>query len=205
MTPNFIFNITYINNANEVSIMTRVMDPSVFLIMVPDNIGHETQTIWRAKENNWLQVWHGPTEDCDHYRRYGLNSKCDPYNMNKFECVGLPGFEPMNPYEWKMRNGSSGCVSKKNVSTCRSGEGFVKVAHVKVPDTSKARVDKSENMDLKRRNEKCPRDCSGVAYTNADEVKQGGCLTWHADVEDSGHSKITKFKYNHLNTAKKNF
>ncbi|XP_028804396.1 G-type lectin S-receptor-like serine/threonine-protein kinase At1g11410 [Neltuma alba] len=56
MTPNFIFNITYIDNANEVSTVTRVMDPSVFLIMVLDNTGHETRTVWRAKENNWLQV-----------------------------------------------------------------------------------------------------------------------------------------------------
>ncbi|XP_028804419.1 G-type lectin S-receptor-like serine/threonine-protein kinase At1g11410 [Neltuma alba] len=39
-------------------------------------------------------------------------------------------------------------------------------------------------MNLKSCEEKCLRDCSCVAYTNADEVKESGCLTWHADMED---------------------
>ncbi|KAI9072086.1 hypothetical protein K1719_045957 [Acacia pycnantha] len=184
MTPNFIFNVTFVDNANEVSLVYRVEDPSIFVRMVLDNTGHETITIWHAKEKRWLQGWYGPTEDCDNYRWCGSNSKCDPYNGDKFECVCLPGFEPMNLLEWNMRNGSSGCVRKKNVSTCQSGEGFVKVARVKVPDTSKARVNKSESMSLKGCEEKCLRDCSCVAYTNLDEVKQSGCLTWHADMED---------------------
>ena len=58
------------------------------------------------------------------------------------------------------------------------------MARVKVPDTRKARVDKSESMSLKACEYKCMKDCSCVAYTSADEVKQSGCLTWHSDMED---------------------
>ncbi|KAI9083680.1 hypothetical protein K1719_034381 [Acacia pycnantha] len=184
MTLNFIFNITHVDNANEVSYMTQVMDPSVFLRVVLDNSGRVTRYVWQAKDNRWLQVWYGPSEDCDLYRRCGSNSMCDPYNKDKLECVCLPGFEPLNLQEWNMRNGSSGCVRKNNVSTCQSGEGFVKVERVKVPNTSKARVDKSEIMSLKGCEEKCLKDCSCVAYTNVEDVKQSGCLTWHADMED---------------------
>ncbi|KAI9083661.1 hypothetical protein K1719_034362 [Acacia pycnantha] len=153
MTPNFIFNVTYVDNANEVSIVSRIKDPSFFSRMVLDNTGHLTRIIWEAKENRWLQTLYGPIEDCDQY-------------------------------EWNIRNWSSGCVRKKNVSTCQSGEGFAKVERVKVPNTSKARVDKRENMSLKGCEEKCLRDCSCVAFTNVNEVKQNGCLTWHDDMED---------------------
>ncbi|KAK4253955.1 hypothetical protein QN277_009397 [Acacia crassicarpa] len=146
MTPNFIYHLTLVDNANEVSLVTEVLDSSIFSRIVLDNTGHETRTIWQDKEKRWLQVGYSPTEDCDHYRWCRSNSKCDPYNGDKFECMCLPGFEPINLQEWNTRNASSGCARKKNVSTCQSGEGFVKVARVKLPDTSKARVDKSESM-----------------------------------------------------------
>ncbi|XP_054795176.1 G-type lectin S-receptor-like serine/threonine-protein kinase At1g11410 [Prosopis cineraria] len=141
MIPNFNFQVRFIENAGEVVMMTQLMEPSMFLRMVLDNMGHETWTIWQPNG-------------------------------------------PVNPQEWNMRNGSSGCVRKKNMSMCQSGDGFVKVASVKVPDTSKARVNKSETMSLKGCEEMCLRDCSCVAYTSADVVSQSGCLTWHADMED---------------------
>ncbi|KAF7842158.1 G-type lectin S-receptor-like serine/threonine-protein kinase [Senna tora] len=182
MTPNFIFNVSFVDDANEVSIMYGVKDPNVFSIMVVGDTGHVRRSTWQAHEHRWFQIWYGPKEDCDGFRRCGSNSNCNPYNADKFECVCLPGFEPKFPREWYLRDGSGGCVRKQNVSTCRSGEGFVKVARVKVPDTSKARVDR--RLGLKGCKEKCLRDCSCVAYTSADERTQSGCLTWHADMED---------------------
>ncbi|XP_054776973.1 G-type lectin S-receptor-like serine/threonine-protein kinase At1g11410 [Prosopis cineraria] len=186
MTPNFVFNISYVDDANQVSITVSVLDPSVFFRMVMDNTGHFSRTIWQAKEQRWLEIWSGPTDDCDNYRKCGSNSICDVYNNKNstFECVCLPGFEPRNSREWSDGNGSGGCVRKKNVSTCQNGEGFVKLAPVKVPDTSKARADKSKSLSLEGCEEKCLRDCSCVAYTSANEVKQSGCITWYADMED---------------------
>ncbi|XP_028785777.1 G-type lectin S-receptor-like serine/threonine-protein kinase At1g11410 [Neltuma alba] len=184
MTLNFIFNITHVDNANEVSTVTQIMDPSIFLKFVLHNTGHLTRTIWQVNENRWLQIWDDPRGQCDYYHQCGSNSKCDPYNEKKFECVCLPGSEPTNPQEWNMRNWSNGCERKKNASACHSGEGFVKVARVKVPDTSKARIDTWESMSLKGCEEKCLRDCSCAAYTIADDIKQTGCLTWHSDMED---------------------
>ncbi|XP_054778318.1 G-type lectin S-receptor-like serine/threonine-protein kinase At1g11410 [Prosopis cineraria] len=186
MTPNFVFNVSYVDDANEVSVTVSVLDPSVFFRMVMDNTGHFSRTIWQAREQRWFEIWSGPTDDCDNYRKCGSNSICDVYNNknSKFECVCLPGFEPRNSREWSDGNGSGGCVRKKNVSTCQNGEGFVKLAPVKVPDTSKARVDKSRSLSLKGCEEKCLRDSSCVAYTSANEVRQSGCITWHADMED---------------------
>ena len=69
------------------------------------------------------------------------------------------------------------------MSTCKSGEGFIKLAHVKVPDTSIAHVDMS--LSLKECEQECLRNCSCTAYTSAYESEGGiGCLTWHGDLAD---------------------
>ncbi|XP_061358120.1 G-type lectin S-receptor-like serine/threonine-protein kinase At1g11410 isoform X2 [Gastrolobium bilobum] len=183
MTPNFIFNVTYIDNADEVSVMYGVKDPTVFSRMVLEETGHVRRMTWQAHENRWFQIFYAPKEECDNFRQCGSNTNCDPYNADKFECECLPGFEPKFGREWYLRDGSGGCVRKRNVSTCRSGEGFVKVAPVKVPDTSKARVD--ERLSMKECRDKCLWDCSCAAYTTENESSESGCVTWHGDMEDT--------------------
>ncbi|BAT95685.1 hypothetical protein VIGAN_08245000 [Vigna angularis var. angularis] len=54
-------------------------------------------------------------------------------------CDCLPGFEPRSEREWFIRDESGGCMRKSNLSRCGSREGFVEVAHVKVPNTLKIR------------------------------------------------------------------
>ncbi|KAG6696609.1 hypothetical protein I3842_09G155800 [Carya illinoinensis] len=101
-----------------------------------------------------------------------------------FECTCLPGFEPYNTSDWYRRDWSSGCVRNPGVSRCKSGEGFVTLAHVKVPDTSLARVDMS--LSLEECKQACLKNCSCMAYTSANETKGGiGCLTWHGSLVDT--------------------
>ena len=183
MTPNFIFTVNYVNNESEVSIMYGVKDPSVFSRMVLDESGHVARSTWQAHEHRWFQIWDAPKEECDNFRRCGSNANCDPYHADKFECECLPGFEPKFEREWFLRDGSGGCVRKSNVSTCRSGEGFVEVTRVKVPDTSKARV--AATIGMRECKERCLRDCSCVAYTSANESSGSGCVTWHGNMEDT--------------------
>ncbi|KAI4296549.1 hypothetical protein L6164_036498 [Bauhinia variegata] len=179
----FIINATYVNNADEVTIMNVVTDPTVFLTMVVDHTGHMTRSTWHAQEHKWIQFWYDPKEDCDNFNRCGANGFCDPYIADKPECGCLPGFETKYPRKWSLGDESGGCVRNHNVSTCQSGEGFVLVARVKTPDTSKARVDAS--LNLKACGEKCLKDCSCVAYTTANESSGSGCLTWHGDMGDT--------------------
>ncbi|KAG6670534.1 hypothetical protein I3843_Q057400 [Carya illinoinensis] len=114
----------------------------------------------------------------------GPNSYCDPNNPEKFECTCLPGFEPKSAHDWFLRDGSGGCVRNQGVFTCNSGEGFVKLARVKLPDTSMARVDMS--LSLKECKQECLKNCNCTAYTNAIETKGGiGCLTWHGNLVDT--------------------
>ncbi|GAV84007.1 S_locus_glycop domain-containing protein/B_lectin domain-containing protein/PAN_2 domain-containing protein [Cephalotus follicularis] len=126
------------------------------------------------------------TEDCDYYGHCGVNSNCEQTNVGNLECTCLPGFEPNSSQEWILRDGSGGCVRKAGVSSCTSGEGFVKLPRVKVPDTSMAGVDMS--LGLKECEEKCLRNCSCMAYASAYyEGNKGGvgCLTRYGDLVDA--------------------
>ncbi|KAK4254008.1 hypothetical protein QN277_009444 [Acacia crassicarpa] len=179
MVPDPVQSVVFTNNADEVTVMNVVKiikDPAAFERNVLDETGQILRNIWRAQENRWIVAWSGPSEECDRYRRCGSNSICDPYKKEKLECVCLPGFEPKN-----LRDGSNGCMRKKNVSTCESGEGFVKVAYVKVPETSKAQVDNNKSMSLDDCKETCLKDCSCTAYTSVNKITHIGCLTWHSD------------------------
>ncbi|KAI3677011.1 hypothetical protein L1987_86629 [Smallanthus sonchifolius] len=63
---------------------------------------------------------------------------------------------------------------------------IVELAHVKVPDTSTARVNMS--LGLKACEELCLRNCMCLGYASADLSKGdegGGCITWHGDMIDT--------------------
>ncbi|XP_011003374.1 PREDICTED: G-type lectin S-receptor-like serine/threonine-protein kinase At1g11410 isoform X1 [Populus euphratica] len=182
MTPTYIFNVTFVNSVDEVSIFYTMSNPSIISRMVVNESGIVQRLSWNDRDQQWIGIWSAPKEPCDTYGQCGPNSNCDPYQANDFICKCLPGFEPKSPQEWYLRDGSGGCVRKPNVSTCRSGEGFVKVARVKVPDTSMARANTSSR--LKECEQECLRNCSCTAYASADE-RGLGCLRWYGDLVDT--------------------
>jgi len=182
MNQHFIFNVSFVNNQDEVTIVYSVNDPKIFTRMVMNESGVVARSTWH--ESRWFVFWYTPKELCDTFGECGPNSYCDPYDPNKFQCTCLPGFEPNSTREWYLRDGSGGCVRSRGVSACHSGEGFVKLPRVKVPDTSIARVDMS--LSLKECKQECLRNCSCTAYTSADETRGGiGCLSWHGHLVDT--------------------
>jgi hypothetical protein len=182
MTPTYIFNVTFVNSVDEVSIFYTMNNPSIISRMVVNESGVVQRLSWNDRDQQWIGIWSAPKEPCDTYGQCGPNSNCDPYQTNTFMCKCLPGFEPKSPQEWYLRDGSRGCVRKPNVSTCHGGEGFVKLARVKVPDTSMA----SANMSLRLKEcaRECLRNCSCTAYASADE-RGLGCLRWYGDLVDT--------------------
>nr|POF00745.1 g-type lectin s-receptor-like serine/threonine-protein kinase [Quercus suber] len=177
-----LVNVSFVNNQDEITIMYSIIEPNDYskIIFVLGESGTFGMYTWG--NGKWVKLWY-PKESCDIYLQCGPNSYCDPYNGDEFDCTCLPGFEPKSPLDWHIRDGSSGCVRNQGVSTCKSEEGFVKLASVKVPDTSVAHVDMS--LSLKECEQECLRNCSCTAYTSADESEEGiGCLTWHGDLVD---------------------
>ncbi|KAG2689732.1 hypothetical protein I3760_09G152800 [Carya illinoinensis] len=183
MTRIYILNVSYVDNPDEITIVDGVTAPNVFTRLVVEEPGIAKRSTWH--KTSWVMFWSAPNETCDYYQECGPNSYCDPYNPGKFECKCLPGFEPLiNTSDSYRRDGSSGCERNPGVSRCKNGEGFVTLAHVKVPDTSLARVDMS--LSLEECKQACLKNCSCMAYTSANETKGGiGCLTWHGSLVDT--------------------
>ena len=185
LTPkifNFTFNFIFMNYQDEITLMYSITD----LKALPKTrfFLHELGTlqffIW--SESRWVGIPF-TFEHCDKYLFCGPNGYCDPSNVDKFVCMCLPGFEPKSPRDWYLRDGSHGCMRKQGVSTCNTGEGFVKLAHVKVPDTSEALVNMS--LSLEECEQECLRNCSCTAYSSTYEGEGIGCLRWHGELVDT--------------------
>ncbi|KAL3742012.1 hypothetical protein ACJRO7_017489 [Eucalyptus globulus] len=183
MTRFYIFNISFVYDPEEVSIMYGAINASITRMVVNES-GSLRRSTWHDQDRRWIEFWFAPKDQCDYYGKCGPNSNCNPYNTGQFECTCLPGFEPKSPTDWYLRDGSAGCIRRGGVSVCRSGEGFVRVARVKVPDTSKALANMS--LNLKECEEECLRDCSCTAYASASESLGGSeCLIWHGNLVDT--------------------
>ncbi|PKI39697.1 hypothetical protein CRG98_039910 [Punica granatum] len=180
----YIFNVSFVNDQEEVSISFGLRNMSIISRMVMDPSGLIQRSTWQDRGGRWIQFYAAPVEQCDYYGACGANSNCNPYNTGQFACTCLPGFDPRSPADWFLRDGSGGCMRSPGASTCQSGEGFIKVARVKVPDTSRAHADMS--MSLKECEEECLKNCSCTAYSAADESRGGfGCLAWYDDLLDT--------------------
>ncbi|XP_075648560.1 G-type lectin S-receptor-like serine/threonine-protein kinase RKS1 isoform X1 [Castanea sativa] len=177
MTANY-FNVSFVNNQEETTIMFGTFpnstDPKVSIKMVVDESGIVRRSLWQ--ETTWVEYWSAPQELCDKYLNCGPNSYCDPHSLVNFECKCFPGFKPKSSRDCMREN--------QGVSMCNNGEGFVKLAHIKVPDTSIAHADMS--LSMKECEQKCLRNCSCIAYASANESEGGiGCLTWQGDLVDA--------------------
>jgi len=180
-----ILNVSFVeDDDNYVTISYNMFDKSVIARIVVQQSGFFQIFTWNNQKSQWNRFWSEPTNQCDNYGTCGSNSNCDPLNFEDFKCTCLPGFEPKFPRDWyERRDGSGGCVRKKGASICRNGEGFVKVASLKVPDISVA-VAKG-GLSLEECEKECLRNCSCASYAVADVSNGGsGCLAWYGDLMD---------------------
>ncbi|KAJ9690197.1 hypothetical protein PVL29_012716 [Vitis rotundifolia] len=167
MLTTFIFNIRFWNTGDEVSMEFTLVNSSTFSSIKLGSDG----------------LYQRYTDPCDNYGRCGPNSNCDVYTGAGFECTCLAGFEPKSQRDWSLRDGSGGCVRIRGTNTCRSGEGFIKIAGVKPPDASTARV--NESLNLEGCKKECLNDCNCRAYTGANvSAGASGCLSWYGDLMD---------------------
>ncbi|KAK1426227.1 hypothetical protein QVD17_14896 [Tagetes erecta] len=186
MTPNFIFNASFVNNNDEEVVVYNVRNSSIFSRLVVTESGTVERFTWNEGDREWVGFWSAPKDQCDGYNHCGAFGFCDPYKPVTFECDCLPGYEPRSLEDWYIRDGSKGCKRKVGTKMCEVGDGFVELARVKVPDTSTARVNMS--LGLEACKELCLRNCSCMGYASGNisvEASGGGCITWHGDMFDT--------------------
>lgn len=185
MTRAYIFNYSFVNEPNEVSVTYSVLSDSIVSIFLLDGVSGTVQRrTWHEDNKCWIVFWTAPKELCDQYGECGPFGNCNSNSGNQFQCTCFPGYQPKSPRDWFLRDGSQGCVREENRSMCKNGEGFLKVASVKLPDTSKAVVNKSST--LKECEKECLKNCSCVGYTSADDSGAGsGCISLYGQLMDT--------------------
>ncbi|KAG5551158.1 hypothetical protein RHGRI_009549 [Rhododendron griersonianum] len=124
-----------------------------------------------GKSNTWELMYTAPNDLCDNYGHCGPNGF---FPMKRTSCECLKGFTPKSQQEWEVLNWSNGCVRSVPLD-CQKGEGFVKVAHVKLPDLLEIQL--NTGMGLKECEHECLKNCSCIAYANSNISEGGsGCL-----------------------------
>ncbi|OAY26069.1 hypothetical protein MANES_16G019000v8 [Manihot esculenta] len=181
-----VYNYSFVNTKHEIYFSYNYSDPSVIIRMMLDEGGFVKWFTWHEIEARWKEFWSAPKYRCEWYGVCGANSKCEPNNVNTFECSCLPGYEPKFPRDWHLRDGSGGCVRRRLQSSpdCENGDGFLKVEHVKVPDTTAATWVAMGMTHLDCEHE-CKKNCSCSAFSSIPIAGKGtGCLAWYGDLMD---------------------
>ncbi|KAJ8628142.1 hypothetical protein MRB53_021449 [Persea americana] len=147
---------------------------------VLDDSGSFGKLMWSNKNRRWDLMWLAAQDRCDQYANCGAYGCCDSNRVAECEC--LRGFEPKTPSDWNLRDWSGGCVRKRSLDCDGKGDGFLRLGNVKVPDTTKSRVE--PGLSLEACKEECLKNCSCTAYASFNVSGDRGCLMWDGDLVD---------------------
>ncbi|KAI5571681.1 hypothetical protein BDE02_11G110000 [Populus trichocarpa] len=180
MVRNPVYTYEFVSNETYVYYKYELLNSSVFSRMVLNASGVSQRFTWIDRSHSWVLYYVVIVDQCDNYAFCGAYASC---NINKSPvCSCLQGFEPKSPRDWSFLDWSDGCA-RRTLFDCDKGDGFLKHAGVKLPDTTYASVNKS--IGLEKCGELCSNNCSCTAYANSD-VRGGGsgCILWFRDLID---------------------
>ncbi|KAG6755914.1 hypothetical protein POTOM_039322 [Populus tomentosa] len=172
-----LFNYSFVSNKQGTYITFHLRNTSVFSSLVLEPTGIVKRVTWREDSQDWALFWLEPDDSCDVYANCGSYSMCNFNNAIKCSC--LPGFEPLSPHDWSTR-----CVEKRKFQCGKgAGEGFLKMANVKIPDAIGTHV--YTNLSLKECEMECLRSCNCSGYASLDiNNEEQGCLAWYGELND---------------------
>ncbi|PIN24586.1 Serine/threonine protein kinase [Handroanthus impetiginosus] len=135
-------------------------------------------TMWDNEIKDWHILWSSHKNECDVYGTCGLFGVCNAQDSPICSC--LRGFEPVNKGEWKRGNWINGCQRRKQLECDKSnntgrskgsGDGFLKLKFMKVPDFAEQFPSGQEDECRSI----CLRNCSCIAYAYDPNI---GCMFW---------------------------
>ncbi|KAJ8628282.1 hypothetical protein MRB53_021589 [Persea americana] len=151
--PGFVF--TYVANEDEMYYMYYSNDSSIIVRSLLDVSGVLRRLIWNNETRQWNLMW---------------MAVADRVRAEKTR-------------DWNMGEWSDGCMRSKPLDCGGKADGFIKLARVKLPDTSRSWVEPS--WSLKACEVECLSNCSCTAYASADVGGDGrGCLIWYGNLSD---------------------
>ncbi|XP_065013989.1 receptor-like serine/threonine-protein kinase SD1-8 [Musa acuminata AAA Group] len=169
-------------DATQVVYVFHMIDVSIVSRLFMNHSGKVERLVWVDDSKLWNPFWSNPIDQCDNIFPCGPNAVCDPSMSPRCSCP--QGFQPKNPTNWELRDGSDGCVRKTEVD-CRNGtDGFALVSGAKLPDTSSSTVE-WVGATLDQCRAKCLKNCSCTAYAQANISGSGsGCILWSTNLTD---------------------
>ncbi|KAJ4975188.1 hypothetical protein NE237_000294 [Protea cynaroides] len=173
-----VISYDFINTTNELYAIYDIYNSSISgissTVLLDDSGAIQQMTVERNR--GWSTFYLAPNDTCDYYGHCGAYGGCNTDNTP--ECSCLQGFQPMFATKWS----NGGCVRKRSLG-CDTGDGFLKLEGVKLPDTSTFLVDR--NLSLKDCEQGCLKNCSCTAYAPADITGEGsGCVAWFGNLMD---------------------
>ncbi|WZY89740.1 hypothetical protein YC2023_046475 [Brassica napus] len=131
----------------------------------------------------WVVDFVTPANKCDIYGACGPFGLCVTSTPIKCECI--KGFVPKHKEEWKRGNKTSGCVRRKELSSCRqeatksSTDAFYRLSNVKPPDLYKYAASFADKDQCRQG---CLGNCSCTAFAYVTGI---GCLLWNQELMDT--------------------
>ncbi|KAK3014356.1 hypothetical protein RJ639_009078, partial [Escallonia herrerae] len=140
--------------------------------------GIAEQLMWDEGQEVWNVLLSQPSSECEVYNKCGNFGLCNM--MHSPICSCIKGFKPRYGDQWSKGNWSGGCVRRTALHCDRNGtgDGFMEVIGVKLPDFADTIVAKNTNRGCE---EVCLRNCSCNAYAFVPGI---GCMTWRGDLVD---------------------
>uniref|UniRef100_A0A6N2MF82 Bulb-type lectin domain-containing protein n=1 Tax=Salix viminalis TaxID=40686 RepID=A0A6N2MF82_SALVM len=126
-----------------------LVDKSMYWRFMTSPNGDVPSFAWIEKTQKWLLYETANTDNCKRYALCGANGFCNIQSSPVCGC--LNGFVPKSPADWDMTDWSNGCVRKTPLNC--SGDGFRKLAGVKIPETKSTWF--SNTMNLRECKNKC--------------------------------------------------
>nr|ABD14414.1 S-locus glycoprotein [Brassica rapa subsp. oleifera] len=173
-----VYNFT--ENSEEVAYTFRMTNNSIYSRLKVSSHGYLQRLTWTPTSIAWNLFWSSPVDiRCDLYKACGRNSYCDGNTSPLCNCI--QGFMPSNVQRWYIGEAAGGCIRRTRLSC--SGDGFTRMRRMKLPETTKAIVDRT--IGVKECEKRCLSDCNCTAFANAD-IRNGGtgCVIWTGDLED---------------------
>ncbi|TVU43048.1 hypothetical protein EJB05_09484 [Eragrostis curvula] len=161
------------------------VDSSSSLIRMKINyLGKVNILRWDTNMSVWVALYTEPAHKCNEYSYCGPYGYCDN-NGTSPTCKCLDGFEPKDDKGWVDSRFSQGCLRKKALR-CSSGDGFLNLPGMKVPD----HFLHIQNRSFDECTSECRSNCSCVAYAYANMSTKGingddtRCLIWTGTLID---------------------
>ena len=180
MRFDYAYSFSFVSNENESYFTFALANTTATITGLFEMFvsGQMRQASLLASSDEW-DVCSLPPHQCTVYALCGPYGSCSEESSTA--CLCLPGFEPKSQQGWDLKDYSSGCVRRTEISCGNNGsvangksDRFLEMPNVSVPENKRP----VETLSLAECESKCLNDCSCAAYVY-DNI---GCSIWTDDL-----------------------